>query len=70
MSTLTKLGLQPVNEESCFFISKELIVFFYIDDIVVLFRKKHKKTFKEFKEKLMDHYEIREIGELNWFLAI
>jgi hypothetical protein len=38
--------------------------------MVALFWKKYKEAFQEFKEKLMSRYEIREMGELNWFLGI
>src|SRR6266480_4721886 len=35
--TLTKLRLKSIIEEACLFMSDELILFFYVDDIVVLF---------------------------------
>ena len=69
-STLSKLGLWQINEEFCLFMSNELILFFYIDDIVVLFKKEHRKMFEKFIGKLMEHYELRDIGELSWFLGI
>ena len=34
--TLIKLGLKAVKEVPCLFTNKRLIVFFYVDDIVVL----------------------------------
>ena len=35
-STLQKLGLKPVPGALCLYINNKLIVFFYVDDIVVL----------------------------------
>jgi hypothetical protein len=37
-TTLSKLGLQLVLEAECLYISNKLIVFFFVDDIVVLNR--------------------------------
>jgi hypothetical protein len=52
------------------FAGNRLLVFFYIDDIVALFQKKHQKAFENFIEKLIGHYDLRDIGELSWFLGI
>ena len=45
--------------------SNELILFFYINDIVVLFLKKNEKVYQKFKKKLIDYYEMRNIRELS-----
>jgi hypothetical protein len=68
--TLLELKLYLSHEDICLFIGDGLILFFYVDDMVALFWKKHEEAFQEFKEKLMSRYEIREMGELNWFLSI
>jgi len=44
-------------------------VFFYVDDIVLLARKKDKEM-EEIKAKLMAKYEMRDLGELHWFLNV
>ena len=36
-SSFTKLGLSPIRDVSCVFANKDLIVFFYVDDIVVFY---------------------------------
>jgi predicted GNAT superfamily acetyltransferase len=41
-----------------------IIVFFYIDDIVVLNRKKNKTITKEFKTDLYQRYNLKDKGEL------
>jgi hypothetical protein len=69
MSTLVSLGLHPISEEICLFVNDELILFFYVDDIIALFWEKHTEAFHEFK-KFMDRYEVREMGQLSWFLGI
>ena len=52
------------------FTGNGLLIFFYVDDIVALYKKQHQKIFEEFIEKLIEHYELRDIGELSWFLGI
>ena len=68
--TLKELSLQEVPGEPCLFTNKWLIVFFYVDDIVVLCPKKYLSHLETFEKNLMSYYEIRSLGELNWFLGI
>lgn len=69
-STLKKLGLKPVPGVPCLYSNDELIVFFYVDDIVVLVHPNHMNAFKDFERRLLQTYEIRALGELRWFLGI
>jgi hypothetical protein len=45
-------------------------MFFYIDDIVAIYRKENIPKLQFFKEKLMKKHEIKNLGELTWFLGI
>ena len=63
-STLAKFGLKPVPGTNCLFTNRRLIVFFYVDDITVLFAKKDLQKIEEFKAKLLQQYEIRILGDL------
>lgn len=45
-------------------------MFFYVDDIVILARKEDKKEMEDIKAKLMAKYEMRDLGELHWFLNV
>src|ERR1700729_1632525 len=69
-STLIKFRLKPVLGTNCLFTDKQLIVFFYIDNIAALFAKKDLPRLEEFEAKLLYKYEIRALGELQWFLGI
>ena len=64
------MGLQEVPGEPCLFVNAWLIVFFYMDNIVALCRKKHLHYLDEFEKNLRARYEIRALGELNWFLGV
>ena len=52
-STLAKFRLNPILGTNCLFTNIRLIIFFYIDNIVVLFTKKDLLKLKEFKVKLL-----------------
>src|ERR1700679_1067548 len=69
-STLAKFGLKPVPGTNCLFTDGRLIVFFYIDNIAVLFAKKDLPRLEEFEAKLLHQYKIHALGDLQWFLGI
>jgi Reverse transcriptase (RNA-dependent DNA polymerase) len=70
ISTLTEFGLKPVPGTNCLYTNGRLIVFFYVDDIAMLFAKKDLLRLEEFETKLLHRYEIRALGGLQWFLGI
>ena len=50
---LTKFKLKPVLSTNCLYINGQLIIFFYMDNIAILFAKKDFLKLKEFKAKLL-----------------
>jgi len=50
---LAKFGLELVLGTNCLFTNRRLIIFFYVDDIAVLFAKKDLLRLEEFKAKLL-----------------
>ena len=62
--------LKQVFEMNCLFINIYMLILFYIDDIVVLYEKKHIKQIKKFQSKLFWLYKMRYIEELQWFFEI
>ncbi|KAI1507549.1 Pol protein [Pyrenophora tritici-repentis] len=69
-NTLQDLGLKQIPNTPCLFANNSLIVFFYVDDIVVLVHPSKLDIHKEFQDKLFKKYELRSMGQLNWFLGI
>jgi len=67
---LRKLGLQPVPDCPCLFANSTLVVFFYVDDIVVLCHPSNQSAYQEFRTKFLEAFVMREMGELKWFLGI
>jgi hypothetical protein len=47
-----------------------MIVFFFVDNIIYLYRKQHQEKYNEFEAKLSTKYELRKIGKPEHFLGI
>ena len=47
-----------------------IIIFFYVDDIVMLSRKECASQAQDIRKALLERYEIKNLGELQWFLGI
>ena len=69
-ATLFEFGLKPILNVNCLYTDGRLIVFFYINNIVILSTKEDLPRLAEFEAKLLDRYEIRALGNLHWFLGI
>jgi transposase InsO family protein len=70
-TTLKELGLKEVAGEPCLFINDDgVLVFFYVDDIVLLCRSGALPQLHKLRQALMQRYEMRNLGELSWFLGI
>ena len=69
-TVIAELGLQPVPECVCLFTNGKLIVFFYVDDICVFCHPSDHQAYEQFRIALIKKYEMREIGQLKWFLGL
>jgi hypothetical protein len=63
-STQKKFKLKLVLGTNCLFTNRRLIVFFYINNIAVLFAKKDLLRLEEFKAKLLHWYKIHVLRDL------
>ncbi len=68
--TLVALGLKQVDGVDCLLTNGWLIVFFYVDDIILLFPRHKSDDFEAFYEQLKARYGLRRMPEANWFLGI
>jgi len=55
-------------EESCLYHNDWLIVFFYINNIIAIYKKKDLFKLQIFKENLIRKYEIKDLSDLTLFL--
>ena len=69
--TLIDIGLRPIPHELCCLTSGDrILIFFYVNNIVLAYRKSHKSKAKEILIKLKGHYNIFDEEDLQWFLDI
>ena len=69
-NTLIQLGLDPVLEVDCLFKNDYMMIFFFVDDIVVIYEKHHEAQVDSFQQRLFEVYEMRFLGPLQWFIGI
>lgn len=67
---LIKLGLKPVDGFPCLYTSRWLILFVYVNDIVIAFHRSNADHHGSFEKDLVELYNIKAMGDLAWFLGI
>ena len=69
-TTLEQHGLTKSSEEPCVFTTDKCLILFYVDDILVLYRKQDEESVEQLFAKLEAKYEMRSEGDVKWFLGI
>lgn len=69
-STFKELEFQVCTEDPCVLKNGTVTVFFFVDDIVFLFRKRDQETAEQLIAKLKATYEMKDLGNLQWFLGM
>ncbi|KAJ5827623.1 hypothetical protein N7447_001845 [Penicillium robsamsonii] len=67
---LRKLGLKQAPEDPCVFTGDGILVFFYVDDILIASHPDVKKQADQLERDLESHWELTDHGEAAWFLNI
>lgn len=62
--SLREYGLQQVPNVPCLFTNKHLIVFFFVDDIVVLVHHSQLQEKHRFEQHLLQKYNTKILGEI------
>jgi hypothetical protein len=55
---------------NCLLRNEHLTLFFYVDDIIILYSKRYFHALQAFERALLRCFEIRPLRELKWFLGI
>ena len=63
-------GLVTLTQEPCIALGRGVVVIYYVDDIVYLYRKQDKPLVDQYINELKDQFEVTDHGEMKWFLGI
>jgi hypothetical protein len=69
-STLKTLNFQVVPHEPCCLIKDGIIIFFYVDDIILAYSKQMETEVQQAVQRLRDKYSITGGDDLQWFLGV
>ena len=69
-AVLKKLGLEQVAEDPCVFVTQDIIVFFYVDDILIASHKSAAERAQALERELERHWVLTDQGDAEWFLGI
>lgn len=64
------LGFKRCFEDSCVVTNGRIIIFFYVDDLVILYPKWAEEEYHEIHQSITSNYHVKDLGELAWFLGI
>lgn len=70
MKTLAEIGFEQVPHEPCAFIKKGVLVFFYVDDVLIAHRKKDQEAVDQLTGHLEKKYQISGGDPIQWFLGM
>ena len=68
--TLNKLNLEQMSSIECLFMCDYMILFFFVNDIAIMYYSQYFKQIDVFEKKLFEVYEMKNIDEIEWFLNI
>jgi hypothetical protein len=69
-NTLQTLGFKPIPNEPCCYQKNGIFIFFYVDDIVVAFKKEDKQSALQAVQSLQQKYRLTGGNDLQWFLGM
>jgi hypothetical protein len=69
-SSLTQLGFSTVPHEPCCMIKNGVIIFFYVDDIILAYHKSKENEAHKIVGSLKQKYTLTGGDDLQWFLGI
>jgi hypothetical protein len=70
INVLEDLKLMSMLEINCLYANDWLILFFYVNDIIILFMKWNANRMRIFEKALMQRFEMRILNSLQWFLSV
>lgn len=69
--TLSDIGLYSIPGQPCVYTDYQgILVFFFVDDLVIVFPADRRSKALSYLKKLTQKYEFRILGELEWFVGV
>ncbi|RKK80123.1 hypothetical protein BFJ68_g17747, partial [Fusarium oxysporum] len=69
-TTLTNIGFKSVPHEPCCLSKGGILIFFYVDDLIVAYEKTNQRSVEWTIGKLREKYQLSGGDTLQWFLGI
>jgi hypothetical protein len=69
-TTLTNIGFKSIPHEPCCLSKGGILIFFYVDDLIVAYEKTNQKSVEWTIGKLREKYQLSGGDTLQWFLGI
>jgi hypothetical protein len=69
-STLWSASYSPIPHELCYYTKDGILIFFYVDDIVIAYPKGKDHLAQALVTELQGRYNLTGGNELQWFLGI
>jgi hypothetical protein len=71
IQALISLNMQQISDEFCLFIDyQNIILFFYVNNIVIIFRLSKAFDMKRLVQRLNARFELKDMSELKFFLDV
>lgn len=67
---LRSMGFEQLTEDKCVLTDRKVILFFYVDDIVLIARPEDRYALDHRRSQLKSFYVMRDLGNMAWFLNI
>ena len=68
--SLERLGLRQVPGVECLYTDGTLTFYFFVDDMALVYHRRHQQRAEQFTNELMRAFEIKQLGDLSWYLGI
>ncbi len=69
-TTLISLGWKSIPHEPCCFMRNGVLLFFYVDDIIIAYRKRKEEDVHEQIRLVRERYNLTGGHQLHWFLGL
>jgi hypothetical protein len=59
-----------VPEDLCLFVGYKVVLVIFVDDMIIVYHKRHKEEALTLKHMLIQAYELKDLGEVSRFIGV